>query len=166
MQIALGDRTAETAVMYFEKTRDPEIRRFLPQKARTAEEALEDFRETQAPGARSFGRTILVDGTYVGDVWCYCMDPEGEPQAMVSYCVFEKTLWGRGISAQALGLFLNEVRERFGFVRFGAFTFSRNTASIRVLEKNGFHLAETFTEDGVESGYYERLEKLDSYYTV
>lgn len=156
MNITLGSRTAETAAVYFEKTCSPAIRSALPQKAQTLEEALADFRRTQSPGAKSFGRTIYADGQYVGDVWCYCMDPAGDPQAMVSYCVFEQELWGRGVAAKALGLFLAEIRERFGLERVGAFTFASNTASIRVLEKNGFRLQESFTEDGVESGYYLR----------
>lgn len=156
MNITLGNRTAETVAIYFEKTHTPIIRNTLPQKARTLEEALEDFRETQAPGAKSFGRTIHADGKYVGDVWCYCMDPEGDPQAMVSYCVFEQALWGRGVAAKALGLFLAEIRERFALERVGAFAFAGNAASIRVLEKNGFRLQESFMEDGVESGYYFR----------
>lgn len=156
MTVTLRERTAETVAVYFEKTRSPVIRKTLPQKAQTVDEALADFQKTQAPGATSFGRTIYADGQYVGDVWCYCMDPDGDPQAMVSYCVFEQDLWGRGIAARALELFLGEVQERFGLERIGAFTFAANTPSIRVLEKNGFRLRETFVEDGVESGYYQR----------
>ena len=38
----------------------------------------------------------------------------------------------------------------------GAFTFSDNVASIRVLEKNGFQLKEEFVEDGRASGYFRR----------
>jgi len=157
MTVTLGRRTADTAAVYFEKTRSPAIRKMLPQKARTLEEALADFRKTQEPGAQSFGRTIYADGQYVGDVWCYCMDPGGDPQAMVSYCVFVQELWGRGIAAEALGLFLEDVRARFGLERFGAFTFAANPGSVRVLEKNGFQLQESFVEDGVESRYYLRL---------
>lgn len=156
MKIALGDRTAETVTIYFEKTRSPAIQNTLPQKARTVEEALADFRETQSPGAQSFGRTIYADGQYVGDVWCYCMAPDDTPQAMVSYCVFEPLLWGRGVATKALELFLEEIRKRFGLERVGAFTFAANTGSIRVLEKNGFQLRESFAEDGVESAYYQR----------
>lgn len=156
MPVTLGERTAETVAVYFEKTRSPAIRKMLPQKARTVEEALADFRKTLAPGANSFGRTIYADGRYVGDVWCYCMDSGGDPQAMVSYCVFEQDLWGRGVAAAALKLFLEELRERFGLERVGAFTFAANAPSIRVLEKNGFQLRESFVEDGVESGYYQR----------
>lgn len=37
----------------------------------------------------------------------------------------------------------------------GAFTFSDNLASIRVLEKNGFVVMEEFEEDGVLSKYLQ-----------
>ena len=154
MTVTLGERTAEPAAIYFRRAAAPAIRRTLPQKAQTLEEALADFRKSQEPGARSFGQTIWTSGQYVGDVWCYAMDPAGDPQAMVSYCVFEQAMWGRGVAAEALRLFLAEIRARFGLERVGAFTFMKNTASTRVLEKNGFRLMESFTEDGVESGYY------------
>lgn len=156
MTVTLGDRTAETAAVYFERTRSPAIRKTLPQKAQTLEEFLADFRKTQEPGANSFGRTVYVDGQYVGDVWCYAMAPGGDPEAMVSYCVFDQSLWGRGVASRALGLFLEEVRERFGLTRVGAFAFAANAASLRVLEKNGFRRMESFTEDGVVSCYYLR----------
>lgn len=113
-----------------------------------------EFRKSQAPGAASYGRTIYADGRYVGDVWCYGIDRQGEPQAMVSYCVFEQGLWGRGAASGALRLFLAEIRERFGLERVGAFTYAANTGSVRVLEKNGFRLSETWVEEGVESCYY------------
>ena len=156
MKISLGPRTVETAAVYFERSHSPFIRKMLPQKAQTPEEALADFRASQEPGASSFGRTVWADGRYVGDVWCYCMDPDGDPQAMVSYCIFEQVLWSRGAATEALGMFLEEIRERFTLTRIGAFTYMENAGSIRVLEKNGFRLQESFTEDGVESRYYLR----------
>ncbi len=154
MNITLHRRTAETAAVYFARSRAPEIRKTLPQKAQTLEEAMAEFHKSQAPGAASYGRTIYADGRYVGDVWCYGIDRQGEPQAMVSYCVFEQGLWGRGAASGALRLFLAEIRERFGLERVGAFTYAANTGSVRVLEKNGFRLSETWVEEGVESCYY------------
>ncbi len=68
------------------------------------------------------------------------MDLTQRPNAMVSYCVFEKSLWGRGIATAAME----------------AFTYSGNLSSIRVLEKNGFISVEEFEEDGVRSQYFER----------
>lgn len=156
MLITLGKRTEETVRVYFEKTNRELFRKVLPQKAKNAEEAVEDYRKTLLPGATSYGRTILADGRYVGDVWCYCIDPEDSPNAMVSYCILEPELWGQGIAAEGLRLFLAEVGEKFPIGSVGAFTFSENTASIRVLEKNGFTMVEEFEEDGVPSNYFER----------
>jgi len=156
MKVELRERTEEHVRIYFEKTRDAQIQAMLPQSARTAEQAVEDYRETLLPGAASFGRTIYADGKYVGDIWCYGIEPKDTPGAMVSYCLFEKSLWGKGIATAALEAFARDVTARFGLKSLGAFAFRANTASGRVLEKNGFVLAERFTEDGVESAYYQK----------
>lgn len=155
MDITLGARTAETAAIYFKKTNSEAFRRVLPQKARTVAEAVADFHKTQRPGASSYGRTILADGRYVGDVWCYCIDPAGTPSAMVSYCVFEPDCRGRGAASEALALFLREAGPKFGLKTVGAFTYSDNLPSIRVLEKGGFRLREEFVEDGRASKYFQ-----------
>ncbi len=155
-QVTLGVRTAETAAIYFRRTGSGVFRSTLPQKARSVEEAVADFHASQRPGAASFGRTILADGRYVGDVWCYGIDPAGTPGAMVSYCVFEPELWGQGVATQALELFLPEIVRRYALRSVGAFTYSSNLSSVRVLEKNGFTLLEESTQDGVSSRYYQR----------
>ena len=158
MMIELRERTAETVLIYFRATRDAEIQKLLPQKAQSEEEALEDFAETKREGATSYGRTIYADGRYVGDIWCYCIQEE-EPNAMVSYCVFEKVLWNRGIATQSLKLFLEEIIEKFHLKHIGAFTYLENISSIQVLEANGFRRIEEFVEDGVASVYLQRNEE-------
>lgn len=155
MRIELRDRTADTVVTYFRMTRDPAVCRYLPQKAKSEQEALDDFEKTRRPGCSSYGRTVYADGRYVGDVWCYGIQRE-EPNAMVSYCIFERPYWGRGIATKALKLFLAEVKTKFCAGTFGAFTFSENESSIRVLLKNGFTCVETFTEDAAESKYFQK----------
>lgn len=155
MDVMLGSRTAERAARSFEKMDTPAIRAALPMKAKTAEEAAADFRASQLPGASSFGRAILADGRHVGDVWCYALHQEDEPDAMVSYCVFEQALWGQGVASTALALFLPEIAEKYGLRTVGAFTFADNLPSLRVLEKNGFRQTEEFVEDGVPSRYYQ-----------
>ena len=66
MTVTLGERTAETAAVYFERTRTPAIQKMLPQKAQTLEEALADFQKTREPGTRRrpvcWGRVVLRDG--------------------------------------------------------------------------------------------------------
>ena len=152
--VELKERTRENVICYFEKVQDEEIKRFLPQKARSVEEAISDFEKTLLPYAASFGRTIYVNANYVGDVWAYCIGGD-EPNAMLSFCVFEKSLWGKGIASEAVRIFLDEMKEKYSLRSMGAFTFSNNQASINVLMKNGFQEKETFTENGVESKYFQ-----------
>ena len=46
MHISLENRTADSVRIYFEKTNRSKIKRVLPQKAKTVEEALEDYEKT------------------------------------------------------------------------------------------------------------------------
>lgn len=156
MKIELKERTESHVRTYFEKTCDAEIRSMLPQAAESPEQAVAEFYKTLLPGATSYGRTIYADGAYVGDIWCYCIDLEDEPNAMLSYCVFEKPLWGKGVATEALNQFMTEIVSRFALKSVGAFTYCTNTASMQVLEKNGFACLETFVEDGIESAYYQK----------
>jgi len=156
MKIELSGRTEAHVRVYFDRTRDEEIQRMCPQQAKTAEEAVRDFEKTLLPDSRSFGRTVYADGSYVGDVWLYCMHEEDGPDAMLSFCIFEKKIWGRGAATEAVRLFLEETGGRFGLWTVGTFIYCENAGSRRVLEKNGFILREAFCEDGRESAYYEK----------
>ena len=156
MNIQLRERTEAHVRTYFAATRDPEIQSMLHQAAQTVEQAVADFYKTQLPGATSFGRTIYADDAYVGDIWCYCIDPAEEPNAMVSYCIFEKNLWGKGIATEALRQFLAEITPRFALKTVGAFAWTANAASRKVMEKNGFLPVETFVEEGMEAVYCQK----------
>lgn len=54
-----------------------------------------------------------------------------------------------------MGLFLKEIYKIYMLCTIGAFTFSKNVASQRVLGHNGFELIEDFVEDGKQSKYYQ-----------
>ena len=156
MKIELRLRTEAHVRTYFERTQDPQIQTMIPQTARTVEQAIANFEKTLLPNATSFGRTVYCDDVYVGDIWCYCINHEEEPNAMLSYCIFDKALWGKGVATEALSQFLSEIVPRFGLKTVGAFGYCNNKASLRVLEKNGFFCMETFVEDGMESAYYQK----------
>ena len=157
LEVCLGNRTVETVKIYFDKANQPEIKAVLPQKVQTVEEALEDYKETLLPNASSYGRTIIANGNYVGDIWCYCVDANEKPNAMLSYCIFEKAFWSQGIATEAVAMFLKEIRAKYALSTIGAFTFSENLASIRVLEKNGFAEIEEFSEEGRDSKYFQYI---------
>ena len=154
--IILGCRSEETVRIYFEQAQKPVIKAMLPQKATTVEEAIADYQGTLLPTSTSYGKTILADGKYVGDIWCYCIDKADTPNAMLSYCVFDESSWNKGIATDATLLFLEEIKNKFNLESIGAFTYSDNLASIRVLEKSGFELIEAFEEEGRESKYFQR----------
>lgn len=154
-KLLLGERSETTVRIYFERAQDTMIKKVLPQKAQTVEEALRDYRETLLPGAKSFGKTILVDGKYIGDIWCYGIDKDDEPNAMLSYCIFDRSYWSQGIATEAVSLFLEEVKRKYALQTIGAFTFSDHIASIKVLKKNGFSWLEEFTENGRKSSYFQ-----------
>ena len=108
---------------------------------------------------------IIQDGNRVGainlghndpDIWCYCIDKADTPNAMLSYCVFDESSWNKGIATDATLLFLEEIKNKFNLESIGAFTYSDNLASIKVLEKSGFELIEAFEEEGRESKYFQR----------
>ena len=153
MWIELRERTEEEVRTYFARTRDPDIQAVLPQTSRTVEQALEAYRQSLAPGSASYGRTIWAEGTYVGDIWCYGIHQELDPDAMLSFCIFAKERWGQGIATQALRQFLAGIVPRFGLRRIGAFLYEDNAASCRVLEKAGFALQERWIEEGRASLY-------------
>ena len=155
MMITLEQRTADSVRTYYKKANRPEIKQVLPQKAKTVEEALEDYEKTLLPNATSFGQTVYVDGKYVGDVWCYCMDMDVEPNCMLSFCIFEPEYWSKGIATTSVKMFIKNICTQYHVKTIGAFTFAHNNASIRVLEKNGFIVMEEFEEDGVLSKYLQ-----------
>jgi RimJ/RimL family protein N-acetyltransferase len=90
---------------------------------------------------------------------------DDEPNCMISFCIFETNLWSKGIATNAVNLFIKNICVKYNMKTIGAFTFSGNEASIRVLEKNGFSVMEEFEEDGVLSKYL-RYKKRESRLSV
>ncbi len=156
MNIQLCQRTEEHVRIYFNRVQDPQIKAVLHHSAQTAEDAVENFRKTQLPNANSYGKTVYVDNAYIGDVWCYCIDRKEKPNAMIGYCIFEKSFWSKGIGTTVVEQFLTEVVSKFQLGSVGAFVYCSNLPSRRVLEKNGFCLIETFVEEGMEAAYYQK----------
>lgn len=154
-RIELRSRTEAHVKEYYHRIQDAEIRRMIPLKAQSLEEALNDYYYSISLNSQSYGCTIYVDDIYIGDVWCYCIDLADTPHAMLSYCLFAKQYWGRGIATAAVKLFVKAIRKEFGITQIGAFTYTDNAASIGVLENCGFQLEETFVEDGISSSYFE-----------
>ncbi len=154
-RIELRSRTEAHVKEYYHRIQDAEIRRMIPLKDQSLEDALNDYYYSISPDSKSYGCTIYVDDIYVGDVWCYCIDLANTPHAMLSYCLFSKQYWGYGITTAAVKLFVKAIRKEYGITKIGAFTYTDNAASIGVLKNCDFQLVETFIENGVSSSYFE-----------
>jgi ribosomal-protein-alanine N-acetyltransferase len=67
--------------------------------------------------------------------------------AEIGYFIGEP-FWGNGIASKALQLMTGYAFDAFDIIRIEAGVFAFNKASMRVLEKNNFHL-ESITKDAV-----------------
>jgi RimJ/RimL family protein N-acetyltransferase len=83
-------------------------------------------------------RSVLVDGAVVGNIISW-VDEDG--RRLIGYWI-GREFWGRGVASAALAEYLREVDER----PLHAFVAAHNKGSRRVLEKNGFVLAESQPE--------------------
>ncbi len=79
-------------------------------------------------------KVIVVDGEVCGTIGCHVKGG----QSMVGYGLGQ-AYWGRGIASRALALLLAEVPRR----PLHAVAAATNAASIRVLMKHGFTIAQT-----------------------
>lgn len=155
MKVSLQIRTRDHVKILWKKTQDKEIQNMFPASISSFEEALTLFENSLQKDATSFGKIILVNDAYVGDVWCYGIDESNEKMAMMSIVIFDKSKWGQGIAATAISHFFDDVFHRYQINRIGAYTYASNTRSLRALEKSGFLIVETFEEDGLASIYME-----------
>ena len=155
--ISLQERKKEHVKEYFYRTRAEEIQNMIPGSAKSLEDALAMYEESLKKDATSFGRTIYCEAKYIGDIWCYSLDINNDPNAMLSYCIFEKEYWNKGIATNAVNMFMKELIQRFRIKSIGAFLYADNTGSRHVLEKNGFLRMEELIEDKRASFYFEKL---------
>ena len=155
MRVLLSTRTKAHVTEFWGKTQDPEIKRLIPLRSDTVEDALSLFEASQKEGSFSFGKVIYHHNAYVGDIWCYGIDEQNEKLAMLSIVIFDKTLWRQGIATEAIKAFVQEVFSIYKIDKMGAFTYSHNDSSIGMLKKTGFQELERFVEDGIESQYFE-----------
>ncbi|GAA0121886.1 MAG: GNAT family N-acetyltransferase [Clostridium argentinense] len=113
MDIVLKIRRKDHIVTFWEKTQDEEIKKLFPFSIESLEESLRLFDESLKKDALSYGKVIYFEEKYVGDIWCYSIDESNEKMSMLSFVIFEKELWGKGIATEATKTFVKEVFNKF-----------------------------------------------------
>ena len=148
----------EDAPALYENHLDDEVRKWFPNECyadpEEALDAIRFFSECVRGGRLPFvlGAELKATGELVGDTGL--SEVEGKPEETeIGYCIGEKHR-GKGYAAELL-----EAMTGFAFSRFGVrAVFGRvvhgNTASVRVLEKCGYHFLKE--EFGAEDDPYGR----------
>ena len=99
-------------------------------------------------------RAIAADDKIVGNISVeqksdvYCKDAE------IGYLLLTDC-WSKGIATEAVRQICAEAFSELDIIRITGLVYAANTASGRVLEKNGFVVMEEFEEDGVLSKYLQ-----------
>lgn len=121
--------------IFFEFQRDPDANRMAAFTSKDPEDrvAFQAHWVRIRSDPRITLRTILLDGRVVGSVASFVDEELGKHE--VTYWIGREH-WGRGIATMALSLFLTEFSVRPIYGRAA----KDNLASIRVLEKCGFHV--------------------------
>ncbi|MEM6840821.1 MAG: GNAT family protein [Bacteroidota bacterium] len=105
---------------------------------------------------------IVVEGEVVGAVGVIFKDDVYRRSAEIGYWLGE-SYWGKGITTRAVQALSSYVFEHFDICRLYAGVFDYNEASVRVLEKSGYHLearlCQNVTKEGrtVDELVYARL---------
>ncbi|MFZ1806097.1 MAG: GNAT family protein [Cyclobacteriaceae bacterium] len=88
------------------------------------------------PGQRQL---IFCDNQLAGEVGISINEDVFRMSAEIGYFIAEP-FWGMGIATEAIRMMIEYAFKNFDVIRIEAGVFEFNKSSMRVLEKNGFHL--------------------------
>lgn len=136
MSAILRDVVESDLDAFYDQQRDPEATHMAVFPAR--DRAAFDAHWRKVLARKSVTRkTIVYEGEVAGNVLCW----EQDGRRLVGYWL-GREFWGKGLATAALAEFLDEVTAR----PLHAWVATSNVASVRVLEKCGFVVAETRVE--------------------
>ena len=82
---------------------------------------------------------IVCKGNIAGSIGCITKQDISRKNIEIGYFVGER-YWGNGIATEAVRLLVDFIETRLDVVRIEAHVFEQNKSSMKVLQKNGFHL--------------------------
>ncbi|MEO0367175.1 MAG: GNAT family N-acetyltransferase, partial [Pseudomonadota bacterium] len=94
-----------------------------------------------ATGHKELGENYLIEfeDKFAGVIGVIAGQHEHQKSAEIGYWLAE-SMWGRGIATMAITQLCDEVFSRGQIIRISAPVYAPNKASMRALEKSGFHL--------------------------
>ena len=149
------DSDADAAFSWFS---DPEVFRFYTYGPYTLEGTRKRVMEYREQHERlGFAKCIVIEkatGTAIGDAGLMFAEDTGEVH--VGYKL-ASSVWGKGFATEAAHAWVQHGFDTLHLDRIAALIHPQNMASIRVVQKLGFTLFETRTEDAVDWNVYEKL---------
>lgn len=117
------------------------------------EKDAEDFIHStlQADENKTYIFAITVEDIPVGSIGVYRKDNIHSQTAELGYYIAE-SFWGRGVGTSAIKQTCKYIFEHTDIIRIFAEPFAYNTASCRILEKNGFMCEGVLRNNAVKNG--------------
>jgi RimJ/RimL family protein N-acetyltransferase len=143
----LRDVIEEDLPVFFEHQRDPEAVEMAAFPSREREPFYEHWHRIMGDD-ELVAKTIVSDGEVAGNISSW----ERDGKRLVGYWL-GREFWGRDLATQALGELVEELTVRPLYAEVS----TTNVASIRVLEKCGFTVVGTTTEQDEMFGEIELL---------
>jgi ribosomal-protein-alanine N-acetyltransferase len=147
-RLTLRPLVSGDAARMFKGLRDPAMYFFLPLGPPASEAALRARYETlearRAPDGSEEWLNWIIEAPR-GQEAMGLIEATVRPAShstQVGYFTF-RHFWGQGFASEALGLAMDHLQSAYGVRLFDALADTRNAASLRVLEKLGFSVAET-----------------------
>lgn len=118
---------------------------------------IEEMLKREAAGTHLYASVLIKESNeLIGTVMLFGFDHEAK-HAEVGY-VLHQAFWGKGYGTEALEIINNFAATVMKFHRLHARVVSGNTASARILEKNGFELEGRLRDHYyIEGRYYDGL---------
>ena len=129
-------RIEDAEIIHRELGCNPAMMRYTGWNPYITLDSTKSFLENTIHADKGFSWSIEQDGTVVGTIGAYDYDEE-DGSIELGYSVFQKH-WGCGYAMRAVALACDELASRLEIRRVKAWSASENTASKKVLERNGF----------------------------
>lgn len=105
----------------------------------------------QADPNTTYAFAITVDDKAIGSIGVFRKDNIHQRTAEIGYYIAEP-FWGKGLGTSAVNQMCAYIFENTDIIRIFAEPFAYNTASCRILEKNGFIFEGTLRNNAVKNG--------------
>lgn len=151
-QIEEGDCTPA----YIKWLNDPEVNQYLETRWVGQDEgSIKEFIRSQRSNAHSILFAIcLAEGMgHIGNIKIGPINKH-HGYGAISYFIGEKSLWGKGIASEAVGLVCNFAFTELGLRRVEAGAYASAVGSWKALEHNGFVREGVFRKQVYSNGIY------------